>query len=193
HLEVVARVDRRGQPELHIVGEVQRLLEIARRLQRQDRPEDFLTGQLRARLDLVEDRRRAEEAALVCGRREPLAAAEEPRAFGLGGGDGLEVIAAAKAEGARLLCGGERLSSAAYERGFFCSPTVFDKVEPGTKLAREEVFGPVLALQSARDFEEALHLANDVQFGLTASIYSRDYFQVMRFVEKAEVGMVHVN
>ena len=105
----------------------------------------------------------------------------------------LEAIAAAKAEGARLLCGGERLSSAEYERGFFCAPTVFDKVEPGTKLAREEVFGPVLALQSARDFEEAQHLANDVQFGLTASIYTRDYFQVMRFVEKAEVGMLHVN
>ncbi|MFN2549962.1 MAG: aldehyde dehydrogenase family protein [Myxococcales bacterium] len=105
----------------------------------------------------------------------------------------LESIAAAKAEGARLLCGGERLSSGEYERGFFCAPTVFDKVEPGTKLAREEVFGPVLAVMSARDFEEALHLANDVQFGLTASIYTRDYFEAMRFVEKAEVGMVHVN
>src|SRR5205823_4243982 len=111
----------------------------------------------------------------------------------MGGKNPVVVLDDAKAEGARLLCGGERLSSAEYARGFFCSPTVFDKVEPGTKLAREEVFGPVLALQSARDFEEALHLANDVQFGLTASIYSRDYFQVMRFVEKAEVGMVHVN
>src|SRR5204862_389801 len=71
----------------------------------------------------------------------------------------LEAIAAAKAEGARLLCGGERLSAGEYERGFFVAPTVFDKVEPGTKLAREEVFGPVLALQSARDFEEAIGLA----------------------------------
>jgi aldehyde dehydrogenase (NAD+) len=105
----------------------------------------------------------------------------------------LDAIAAAKAEGARLLCGGERLSSAEYGRGYFVAPTVFDKVEPGTKLARDEVFGPVLAVMSARDFDEALSLANDVQFGLTASIYTRDYFQVMRFVEKAEVGMLHVN
>lgn len=105
----------------------------------------------------------------------------------------LEAIAAGKADGARILCGGERLSSGEYEHGFYCAPTVFDKVEPGTRLAREEVFGPVLAIQGARDAEEALRLANDVQFGLTASIYSRDYFQVMRFVEKAEVGMVHVN
>ena len=105
----------------------------------------------------------------------------------------LDAIAAARSEGARLLCGGERLSSGEYERGFFVAPTVFDKVEPGTRLAREEVFGPVLAVQSARDFEEAIRLANDVQFGLTASIYTRDYFTVMRFVEKAEVGMLHVN
>ena len=105
----------------------------------------------------------------------------------------LEAIAAAKADGARILCGGERLSSGEYEHGFYCAPTVFDRVEPGTRLAREEVFGPVLAIQAARDADEAVHLANDVQFGLTASIYSRDYFQVMRFVEKAEVGMLHVN
>jgi len=105
----------------------------------------------------------------------------------------LESIAAARADGARLLCGGERMQTGEHEHGFFCAPTVFDKVEPGTRLARDEVFGPVLALQMARDPEEALHLANDVQFGLTASIYTRDYFQVMRFVEKAEVGMLHVN
>ncbi len=105
----------------------------------------------------------------------------------------IDSIAAARADGARLLCGGERMTAAEYEHGFFCAPTVFDKVEPGTRLAREEVFGPVLALQSARDADEAVQLANDVQFGLTASIYTRDYFQVMRFVERAEVGMLHVN
>ena len=105
----------------------------------------------------------------------------------------LEAIAAAKGDGARLLCGGERMSAGEHAHGFFCAPTIFDKVEPGTRLARDEVFGPVLAIQAARDPEEALHLANDVQFGLTASIYTRDYFQAMRFVEKAEVGMVHVN
>src|SRR5207247_2262896 len=105
----------------------------------------------------------------------------------------LEAINAAKSEGARLLCGGERLESEEYANGFFCAPTVFDKVEPGTKLAREEVFGPVLGIMHARDFEEAIQHANDIPFGLTASIYTRDYFTAMRFVEKAEVGMVHVN
>src|SRR5437764_2797906 len=106
---------------------------------------------------------------------------------------GLDAIGQARSEGAKLLCGGERLSSAEHARGLFVAPTVFDAVQPGTRPASDEVFGPVLAIQHARDLEEAVRLANDVAFGLTASIYTRDYFQAMRFVEKAEVGMLHVN
>src|SRR2546422_10384806 len=105
----------------------------------------------------------------------------------------LEAIAQARSEGARLLCGGERLSSAEHEHGFFLAPTIFDQVLPGTKLATEEVFGPVLAIQHARDAEEAGRIANDVAFGLTAAIYTRDYFQAMRFVGKAEGGVVQGN
>ena len=105
----------------------------------------------------------------------------------------LEAIEFAKADGARLLCGGARLSGDEHEHGFFVAPTLFDNVEPGTRLARDEVFGPVVAIQSAKDAAHALHLANDVEFGLSASLYTRDYFEAMRFVEKCEVGMVHVN
>ena len=105
----------------------------------------------------------------------------------------LEAIAQARADGARLLCGGERLRGPEHDHGFFVAPTVFDDVKPGSRLAREEVFGPVLAVQRASDVEEAIRLANDVEYGLTASIYTSDYFAAMRFVEGAEVGMVHVN
>jgi len=105
----------------------------------------------------------------------------------------LDAIAAARGEGARLLCGGERLSGEEHAHGFFVAPTVFDSVQPGSRLARDEVFGPVLALMAARDPEQAVQLANDVAFGLTASIYTSDYFAALRFVEKAEVGMIHVN
>ena len=105
----------------------------------------------------------------------------------------LDAISAAKNDGARLLAGGERLSEGEYEHGFFCAPTLFDQVEPGTSLARQEVFGPVLAIQAAKDSASALHLANDVEFGLSASLYTRDYFEAMRFVERSEVGMVHIN
>ena len=105
----------------------------------------------------------------------------------------LDAIEAARFDGARLLCGGERLGGDEHARGFFVAPTVFDGVQPGSRLARDEVFGPVLAIQAAKDIDEAIRLANDVAYGLTASIYTRDYFAAMRFVESAEVGMVHVN
>ncbi len=105
----------------------------------------------------------------------------------------LEAIAAAKRDGGRLLAGGERLAGPEHEHGFFVAPTLFDHVTPGSSLARQEVFGPVLAIQAAKDPGHALHLANDVEFGLSASLYTRDYFEAMRFVEKSEVGMVHVN
>jgi len=108
-------------------------------------------------------------------------------------GTDLDSIAKAKHEGARLLCGGERLSSGEHAYGFFVAPTILDQVQRGTTLAREEVFGPVLAIQQTRDPDEALEVANDVAFGLAASIYTRDYYQAMRFVERSEVGMVHVN
>ncbi|GAC1299591.1 MAG: aldehyde dehydrogenase family protein [Myxococcales bacterium] len=105
----------------------------------------------------------------------------------------LAAIAAAKGEGARLLAGGERLTGGAYEQGYYVAPTLFDRVGPGSRLAREEVFGPVLALQAARDPAEATRLANATEFGLAASIYTRDVNEALRFVEESEVGMVHVN
>jgi aldehyde dehydrogenase (NAD+) len=105
----------------------------------------------------------------------------------------LAAIAAAKDEGARLLAGGEQLQGGAYEHGFYVAPTLFDRVGAGSRLAREEVFGPVLALQAARDPAEATRLANATEFGLAASIYTRDVNEALRFVEESEVGMVHVN
>ena len=105
----------------------------------------------------------------------------------------LEAIAAGKADGARLLCGGERLAGDGYDHGFFVAPTIFDKVAPGSRLSREEVFGPVLSIQAAKDFAHAVELANDVPFGLASSIYTADFASALRFVEKSEVGMVHVN
>jgi aldehyde dehydrogenase (NAD+) len=105
----------------------------------------------------------------------------------------LEAIAFAKEHGARLLCGGERLEGDEHAHGFFVAPTIFDRVEQGSRLAREEVFGPVLAIQAARDVAHAFELANDVPFGLASSIYTTDFTTAMRFVDASEVGMVHVN
>ncbi len=105
----------------------------------------------------------------------------------------LQYIQIARDEGAELLCGGNALGSGDLGRGFFVEPTVFGKVKQGMRLFQEEVFGPVLSLIEASDFDEAVHLANAVEFGLASSIYTRDANLAMRFVERSEVGMVHVN
>ena len=105
----------------------------------------------------------------------------------------LDYIAIAQAEGARLCCGGQRLTEGDLTKGWFVEPTVFDDVTPEMRIAREEVFGPVLSILTVDGYEEAMAVANGVDFGLTASIYTRDSSLAMRFVDDAEVGMVHIN
>src|SRR3954470_1074551 len=105
----------------------------------------------------------------------------------------LKYIDVAQSEGAKLQCGGQRLTGGAYDKGFFVTPTVFSGVKPGMRIHQEEVFGPVIAVVEVGDFEEALAAANGVEFGLTSALYTRDANQAMKFVERSEVGMVHVN
>lgn len=105
----------------------------------------------------------------------------------------LEYIEIGKGEGARLLCGGERVSSQEPERGYFVAPTIFDEVKPEMRLAREEVFGPVLSVISVSNFEEAIKIANQVEYGLSSSIYTRNIQRVMQYIGQSEVGIVHVN
>lgn len=103
----------------------------------------------------------------------------------------LRYIEIGKSEGARLVVGGGRPRG--LERGYFVEPTIFDRVTPEMRIFREEIFGPVLALSTARNLEEALRFANSVDYGLTASIFTQDVDTIMRFVDEVETGMVHVN
>jgi alpha-ketoglutaric semialdehyde dehydrogenase len=105
----------------------------------------------------------------------------------------LEYIEIAKKEGARLLCGGNRLTGRIYDKGFFVEPTLFDDVTPQMRIAQEEVFGPVLGLMVAEDFEDAMRLANGVKFGLSASIVSRDLTRVHQFINSIEAGLITIN
>lgn len=105
----------------------------------------------------------------------------------------LAAITAAKQEGAELLCGGERLSEGALEHGYFVGATVFDRVTPTMRLGCQEVFGPVLAVQRVADFDEAIAVANSVEFGLTSSIYTADIRSMFRYINEVESGMTHVN
>src|SRR5262249_40762629 len=105
----------------------------------------------------------------------------------------LRYIGIAKEDGARLVTGGKRLTQGALERGFFVEPTIFAGVKRDMRIAREEVFGPVLAVIEAKDEAEALAIANDTPFGLAASIYTSDVGHAMRFCDDIDVGIVHVN
>jgi aldehyde dehydrogenase (NAD+) len=98
-----------------------------------------------------------------------------------------------RGEGARLLVGGSRLTDGPYARGWFVAPTVFDHVKPSMRIAREEIFGPVLSVIRVKSFEEALAAANDCRYGLSSSVYSSDTNKVFRFIDAIETGIVHVN
>ena len=101
----------------------------------------------------------------------------------------LDYIKIGKEEGAKIACGGNRIG----DKGFFCEPTVFVAVQRNMRIAQEEVFGPVLSIISVKDFDEAIEVANDVQFGLSSSIFTNDMTKVFLYNERIETGITHVN
>jgi alpha-ketoglutaric semialdehyde dehydrogenase len=105
----------------------------------------------------------------------------------------LEYLEIGKKEGAKLVCGGSRLTGGAYDKGFFAAPTIFDHVRPNMRIAQEEIFGPVLSIIRVKNFEEGLEVANGVVFGLSSSIYTQDVSRIFEFVDRIETGITHVN
>ncbi|MGH9602949.1 MAG: aldehyde dehydrogenase family protein, partial [Terriglobales bacterium] len=105
----------------------------------------------------------------------------------------MKYIEIARQEGAKLVCGGNRLTGGLYDRGYFVEPTIFAAVTPAMRIAQEEVFGPVLAVLRADDFADAMRLANCARFGLSASIVSRDLTRVHQFINGIEAGLITVN
>ncbi len=104
-----------------------------------------------------------------------------------------EYIGVGAEEGARLALGGRSLSGPAYDDGYYIEPTIFTDVEPSMRIAQEEIFGPVLTVFKAKDLDEAIDLANNVQFGLSSSIYTKDLTRAFQYVDQVEAGMVHIN
>lgn len=105
----------------------------------------------------------------------------------------LEYIEIGKEDGAELKCGGKRAIGDGLDDGYFVEPTVFDHVTPEMRIAREEIFGPVLSVLRVKDFEEAMVVANDSEYGLSSSIFSNDANDIYRFIQEIETGMTHVN
>jgi 1-pyrroline-5-carboxylate dehydrogenase len=101
----------------------------------------------------------------------------------------LEYIEVGKHEG-KLLTGGGKVAGA---DGWFVQPTVFDDIAPTARLAQEEIFGPVLAIIRAKDFDDALAIANNTEYGLTGAIYSRNPAKLQRAREEFFVGNLYLN
>jgi aldehyde dehydrogenase (NAD+) len=99
----------------------------------------------------------------------------------------------AKAEGANLLTGGVRLGEGAHSKGWFFAPTVFTEVKPGMRIGQEEVFGPVVSLLECQGLEDALVIANGIQYGLSTSLYSRDVNRAFRTIRDLEAGITYIN
>src|SRR5947207_1159350 len=105
----------------------------------------------------------------------------------------LEYLNIGREDGATLVCGGERATGNGLDKGYFVKPTVFDHVTPDMRIAREEIFGPVLSVMRVKDFEQALEVANDTEFGLSSSIFTNDAVRIFHFVYEIETCMTHIN
>ncbi|MGO4879824.1 MAG: aldehyde dehydrogenase family protein [Bryobacteraceae bacterium] len=105
----------------------------------------------------------------------------------------LRYIEIGRGEAGEPKIGGHRLTEGALAKGYFVEPTVFADVTPEMTIAREEIFGPVLAVMRARDFADALRIANDIPFGLSASIQTTNLSRVFEFVYRMEAGLLTVN
>src|SRR3954470_22608150 len=98
-----------------------------------------------------------------------------------------------QAAGADLLCGGRRPDQRALANGFFFEPTIFARVEPGSRLEQEEIFGPVLSVIRVSTPDEAFVVNNDVKYGLSSSVYTRDVNVAYRALVELDNGITYVN
>jgi acyl-CoA reductase-like NAD-dependent aldehyde dehydrogenase len=105
----------------------------------------------------------------------------------------LEYLNIGREDGATLICGGARATGNGLDKGYFAEPTVFDHVTSDMRIAREEIFGPVLSIMRVKDFDEAMQVANDTEYGLSSAIFTNDAARIFRFVDEIETGMTHIN
>src|ERR1019366_4509680 len=105
----------------------------------------------------------------------------------------MKYVEIGKAEGAKLVTGGHRAESGGLAHGWYHEPTIFADATPQMRIAQEEIFGPVVALIPFASFDEALEIANDVAYGLSASIYTRNVNLAYRAMRDLETGIVYVN
>jgi aldehyde dehydrogenase (NAD+) len=96
-------------------------------------------------------------------------------------------------EGAQLLTGGRRLTGDPFSSGYFFAPTIFAGVRPEMRIAREEIFGPVVSLLECASFEQAIEIANGIEYGLSTALYSKDVNRALKAVRDLEAGITYIN
>jgi aldehyde dehydrogenase (NAD+) len=105
----------------------------------------------------------------------------------------LSYVDIGKAEGARLKCGGNRLDKGEYQNGYFMEPTVFVDVDPKMRIAQEEIFGPVVSIISCDDLEDAIEIANGIEYGLSSALYTKDVNRAFTAMRDLDAGITYIN
>jgi alpha-ketoglutaric semialdehyde dehydrogenase len=105
----------------------------------------------------------------------------------------LSYVEIGQREGAKLKCGGHRLEKGDYQYGFFVEPTVFVDVDPKMRIAQEEIFGPVVAIIPCDGLEDAMEMANDIKYGLSTSLYTKDVNKAFSAMRDLHAGITYIN
>ena len=105
----------------------------------------------------------------------------------------LDYVEVGKSEGAKLLCGGERLEQGEYQYGWFMQPTVFGDVDPKMRIAQEEIFGPVVSIIPSDNLEHAIQIANDIEYGLSSALYTKDVNKAFAAMRDLHAGITYIN
>src|SRR3989442_467707 len=105
----------------------------------------------------------------------------------------LSHVEAGTCEGKKLRGGGNRLDRGEYEYGWFMEPTVFIDVDPKMRIAQEEIFGPVVSIIACEDLEDAIHIANNIEYGLSSSLYTKDVNKAFAAIRDLEAGITYIN
>lgn len=98
-----------------------------------------------------------------------------------------------KQEGASMMCGGRRLTEGRLGAGYFYAPTIFSEVDRNMRIAREEIFGPVVSVLRVKSLEEAIEISNDPVYGLSSSIYTRNVNHAFRAMRDLNAGITYIN
>jgi aldehyde dehydrogenase (NAD+) len=105
----------------------------------------------------------------------------------------LDYVEIGKNEGAKMVCGGTRIEKGEYQYGWFMQPTVFIEVDPKMRIAQEEIFGPVVGIIPCDSMEDAVEIANGIEYGLSSAIYTKDVNKAFTAIRDLHAGITYVN